>query len=250
MPGPIQSIERAAAVLSLIGAAPEPLSLADLAGALGLPKTTAHGILATLVDVDFVHQGQDSRYTLGQGLWSLQQRGFDRHDVRSRAMTWCDALASRSQCEVLLCAPAGDAAEVVHHVFRPDGSAQTRRLGEQLPLHATGLGKVLLANSAQARGRTELVRYTSRTLTNRTALQHEVNRCRTTGWGAGRAEYQPETGDIAAPIRGLGGLTVGALACTGPVAELFAADGTPRGAVRDLVVSTAAAVSKALVAPR
>ena len=63
-------------------------------------------------------------------------------------MNWADSLAGSAGQEVLLGMPAGPAApgvELVHHVFRPDGSPQRLRTGELLPLHATAVGKCLLA---------------------------------------------------------------------------------------------------------
>ena len=152
MPGRIQSLERGAAVLSLLGAASPDLSLAEVADALGLARPTAHGLLATLVHVGFVAQDEHTRrYRLGPGLTSLQQHGVDRHDLRSTATSWCDSLAARTWAEVLVCVRVGDAAEVVHHVFRPDGSEQRLRVGERLPLHATAVGRALLAASTGGR---------------------------------------------------------------------------------------------------
>jgi DNA-binding IclR family transcriptional regulator len=46
--GTIQSIERAAAMLRLLGAAGRPLALGEVASPLDLPRPTAHGILRTL----------------------------------------------------------------------------------------------------------------------------------------------------------------------------------------------------------
>src|SRR5262245_45788003 len=54
VPGAIQSIERAAAVLRLLGSTDRPLGLNELAAALDLPRPTAHGIVRTLRDVGFV----------------------------------------------------------------------------------------------------------------------------------------------------------------------------------------------------
>ena len=39
----------------------------------------------------------------------------------------------------------GDGMLVVHHVFRPDTSLQILEVGSLLPLHATALGKAVLA---------------------------------------------------------------------------------------------------------
>lgn len=251
MPGRIQSIERAAAILGLLGASPQPLSLADLSDELGVARPTLHGILSTLVDTGLVHQDATTRrYRIGAGLHSLQS-GVDRHDLRSRAMSWCDSLASRVGTEVLVCVPAADAAEVVHHVFRPDRRPQARRLGELLPLHATGVGKVLLATSpASRRQPLDLLGYTVRTATTRPRLHQETERARAAGWGTGFAEHRPDLGDIAAPVCGAGGLTVGAVACAGPLDDLFHTDGQPRRAVLEGVLHTATAITNSLAAPR
>src|SRR3954464_14877375 len=81
MPGTIQSIERAAAVLRLLGGAGRPLALAEVAAPLDLPRPTVHGILRTLRDVGFVEQDRDTgRYSLGSGLRRLNG-GWDRHEL-------------------------------------------------------------------------------------------------------------------------------------------------------------------------
>ena len=60
--GPIQSVQRAAAVLELLGSVQEPLALGELARLLGLPKPTVHGLVRTLCDVGFVAQEGDTGY--------------------------------------------------------------------------------------------------------------------------------------------------------------------------------------------
>ena len=145
MPGSIQSIERAAAVLRLLGGAGRPLALVEVAAPLDLPRPTAHGILRTLRDVGFVDQDRDTgRYSLGAGLRQLHG-GWDGHELRSRAMNWADSLAGSSGHEVLLGMPASSGsgtagAEVVHHVSGPTARRQRLRTGQVLPLHASAVG--------------------------------------------------------------------------------------------------------------
>ncbi|MBY8851459.1 helix-turn-helix domain-containing protein, partial [Saccharothrix sp. MB29] len=70
MPGPIQSIERAAAVLRLLASGARRMGVAELARALELPKPTVHGILRTLQLVGFVEQSPDTgKYQLGPALF-------------------------------------------------------------------------------------------------------------------------------------------------------------------------------------
>ena len=67
----MQSIERAAAILRLLGGAGRPLALAEIAAPLDLPRPTAHGILRTLRDVGFVDQDRDTgRYASAPGCCS------------------------------------------------------------------------------------------------------------------------------------------------------------------------------------
>ena len=88
MPGAIQSIERAAAVLRLLGNADRALGLRELAAALDLPRPTTHGIVRTLYAVGLVDQDPETaRYLLGDGLLRLH-RGLDGHDLRAAAMNW------------------------------------------------------------------------------------------------------------------------------------------------------------------
>ncbi|MEO6472550.1 MAG: helix-turn-helix domain-containing protein, partial [Aeromicrobium sp.] len=61
MPGSIQSIERAAAILRLLAAGQRRLGLAEISASLRLPKGTAHGIIRTLVEVGFLKQDQTSK---------------------------------------------------------------------------------------------------------------------------------------------------------------------------------------------
>ena len=56
MPGSIQSIERAAAVLQLLARGHGPLGVGEIAASLSLPKGTTHGILSTLRAVGFIDQ--------------------------------------------------------------------------------------------------------------------------------------------------------------------------------------------------
>jgi DNA-binding IclR family transcriptional regulator len=231
MPGSIQSIERAAAVLRLLGGAGRPLALAEIAAPLDLPRTTAHGILRTLRDVGFVDQDRDTgRYSLGGGLRRLDGGGWDRHELRSCAMNWADSLAGSAGQEVLVGMPAGTGAELVHHVFRPDGSAQRLRTGEVVALHATAVGKCLLAFAPVAvplPDELDLQPYTGRTLSTVGRLAEHLAAARHRGWVGDTGEHRAGVGGVAAPIRTGGGLVVGVLGVEGPLDELFDAGGTP-----------------------
>jgi len=248
MPGTIQSIERAAAVLHLLGAVGEPVPLGELARTLDLPKPTVHGITRTLVTVGFVVQDPESgHYALGRGLRDLGAR-LDPHLLRARSVNWADGLAARTGLEVQLGVLSGTMLELVHHVFRPDGSPQRLRVGEIQPLHASALGQVLLAFSPTgSRLRDlELPAHTATTLTSRLELTRVVQSVRRQGWAHVDGALRPGVAAVAAPVRHHLGIGVGALGVVGPRERVLGPDGQPRPGIAEQVVSTAEAVAATL----
>lgn len=243
----IQSVERATAVLRILGTAGRPLQLAEIASALDLPKPTVFGLVRTLRDTGFVHQDRaTSGYSLGDGVLHLDRAALDPHDLRSHAMNWSDALASRTKLEVHIGVPDTDGARIVHHVFRPDDSSQQLRIDEVVPFHATALGKVMLGFAAGTPNSTRtLTRYTPSTLTSGVALDAQMHRVRERGWADERAELRPDVGAVAAPLRGYGGLGVGGIAVVGPLDRVFGRDRHADGVV-SATLDTAAAISRSL----
>jgi DNA-binding IclR family transcriptional regulator len=246
VPGSIQSIERAAAVLHFLGAVREPVPLGELSRMLTLPKPTVHGIVRTLVDVGFVVQDPESgRYLLGEGLARLGE-SLDPHLLRSRSVNWADGLAARTGLEVQLGVLAGQEVELLHHVFRPDDSPQRLRVGERQPLDATALGHVLLAFSPTASRQRELISDTGLTPTSVVALNRSVQQAFRRGWAVVDGTFRPGIAAIAAPVRHHLGVGVGALAVVGPRERIYAAAGEPAHTLVEQVVAAAAAVSNHL----
>lgn len=170
MPGPIQSLERAAAILRLLAGGERRLGLSDVASSLGLAKGTAHGILRTLQQEGFVEQDPVSgKYQLGAELLRLGNSFLDVHELRARALVWTDDLARSSGEAAYLGVLHQQGVLIVHHVFRPDDSRQVLEVGAMQPLHSTALGKVLaaydpVAHSEAAEG--ERAALTGRTVTS------------------------------------------------------------------------------------
>ena len=250
MPGSIQSIERAAAVLRLLGSTDRPLGLNELAAALDLPRPTAHGIVRTLREVGFVDQDATSaRYRLGSALRELG-RGWDHHDLRAHAMNWADSLAGSTGLAVQLGVSGTGCVRLVHHVFRPDGSPQRIRTGEEQPLHATALGKCLLAFAPVATPPArdlDLHPWTGRTCVTVAALETQLSLARRRGWASETGEYVIGTGGAAAPLRTSGGLVVAVLGVVGPVEELYGLGGELRPSLAEQLLGAAREISAALV---
>ncbi|MFB0614491.1 IclR family transcriptional regulator [Streptomyces sp. AGS-58] len=254
MAGPVQSIERAAAILRLLAGGPRRLGLGEVAASLGLAKGTAHGILRTLQHVDFVEQdAATGKYQLGAALLHLGTSYLDVNELRSRSLNWADALAARSGEAVRLGTPLEGSVLVVHHVFRPDDTFQTLDVGSLLPLHASSLGKVLLAYGTAAVEpcrEAGLEAYTRHTLVDPDQLARALAAVRESGWAAEIQEMSMGEAGLAAPIRGHGGLVVGAVGLSGPVERICDGQGRPRPGLVTLIREAARAISRDLGAAR
>ncbi|MER5857219.1 IclR family transcriptional regulator [Streptomyces sp900105245] len=254
MAGPVQSIERAAAILRLLAGGPRRLGLGEVATSLGLAKGTAYGILRTLQHVDFVERDSATgKYQLGAALLHLGTSYLDVNELRSRSINWADALAARSGEAVRLGTPLEGEVLVIHHVFRPDDTLQTLDVGSLLPMHASSLGKVLLAygtTSLEPAKEVELEAYTRHTLVLPEQLGRALTEVREVGWAAEIQEMSMGEAGLAAPIRGHGGLVVGAIGLSGPVERICDSQGHPRSSLITLLREAARAISRELGAAR
>jgi DNA-binding IclR family transcriptional regulator len=266
VPGSVQSIERAAAILQVVAGADGQLGVTDIAGAVGLAKTTTHSLLRTLLLVGFVEQDRvTGRYAVGAGLLRLGTGALDANELRARSSNWADALASRSGQAVRLATLVGDQVVVVHHVFRPDDSAQVLDVGTSLPARSTALGKVLLAfaphlpraarasarSGSRGNGSTTSVAASGGGASGpgvglRPSWAAELTEIRSRGWATAYGEHQPGVGAVAAPVRGATGLVVAALGLAGPLAAVFDGQGRARGPLVTMVTDAAQAVSREL----
>jgi len=249
VPGSIQSIERAAAILRLLSGRSRRLGVGELAGELGLPKGTVHGILRTLQNVGFVEQDAESgKYQLGAALLHMGSSYLDGNELRTRALNWADSLAARSNESVRIGTLHDGRALVVHHVFRPDNSRQALEVGALLPGHASALGKVLLAHNPYATD--ELIAlglesFTHRTVTDPDVLRAELAEVRGRGWASDLEELVAGEVSLAAPIQDRRGATVGAIGISGPIERLCDGSG-PRSELISYVREAARSVSRDL----
>ncbi|WP_086667008.1 IclR family transcriptional regulator [Lentzea kentuckyensis] len=246
MPGPIQSIQRAAEVLKLLAhGGAHQLSVGELARALDLAKPTVHGILRTLQEVGFVEQEvEGGKYRLGAALFQIGTSYLDGNELRAKALNWSDTLAMRAREAVRIGVLHGKHVLVVHHVFRPDNSRQTLDTGALLPWHATALGKALVAFGEWPDG--DLRDFTRHTL-NPDELHTAMNEVRDRDWAYDLQELVEGEASVAAPIRDRRGVVVGAIGISGPVERLCESpDQPPRLELVSYVREAARSVSREL----
>ena len=250
MPKNIQSIERAAAILRLLSGRTRRLGVVDLAGELGLPKGTVHGLLRTLQHVGFVEQDEETgKYQLGAALLHMGSSYLDGNELRTRALNWSDSLAARTQRErAHRDAARGPGADRPPRLppRRQPADARRRRAAARSRQRAgqDPARRPPLRGGASWRD-PGLESFTPATITDPEALERELERVRKRGWAADIGELVNGEVSCAAPILDRRGVTVGAMGVSGPPERLLAAR-QPRGDLVAFVREAARAVSREL----
>jgi DNA-binding IclR family transcriptional regulator len=248
----IQSIDRAARILKVLASGPRRLGVSEIADRLGLTRPTVHAMLQTLQIHGFVEQDPDSdKYQLGAGLLQLGNSYLDLNELRSRSLVHAERLATRADAAVRVGVMHGAQVVIVHHVFRPDSTLQILEVGAELPLHASALGKAMLAflpkDTTADLLDEPLPRLTSRTLTPK-ALRDELADVRELGYARERDEAIIGESSIASPIFDHSGRPVGAIGIVGDTDTVI-----PRGPAKHLaaaVTDAARGISRELGASR
>src|SRR2546423_4546156 len=248
----IQPVDRAARTLKALAGGPGRLGVSELSARLGLAKGTVHGLLRTLQDHGLVEQHADSdKYQLGPELLKLSNRYLDLSDLRARSLAWSELLAERAQEAVRVAVLHENGVLVVHHVFRPDATLQILEVGSVLPLHATALGKAVLAyldSSVASSFLSDLPRLTGHTHVQPSTLKREFTAIRERGYAVEREEAVLGEVGVAAPIFDRRSEPIGAIGVAGPRERVLR-----RGreqTVSAAVIDAARAISRDLGAPR
>jgi DNA-binding IclR family transcriptional regulator len=249
----IQSVQRAAQILVVLGSGTPRLGVTEIADRVGLPKPTVHGLLRTLEADDLVAQDTDTgKYSLGPGVLQLGNAYLDGSELRARSLRWAESLAQRAGEAVWVATLSTPRVIVLHHVFRPDNTVQILEVGAAIPWHACALGHAIVAHLPEA-GRTralaaDLVPLTGRTKTTTTALARVLARVRQRGYAIEDQEATVGDAGIAAPIWTRDGVVAGAIGLVGAADRLLARDA--RDTMVRAVTESARSVSRDLGAGR
>jgi DNA-binding IclR family transcriptional regulator len=234
--GAIQSVDRAARILKALAIGPRRMGVSELADRLNMSRPTVHGLLQTLQAHGFVEQDKASdRYQLGPGLVQLGNSYLDLSELRGRSIVHAERLADRTGGSVRVGITHGRSVMVVHHVFSPQRTFQVLEVGALLPLHASALGKAMLAFAPpgfiEDLTSEPLERLTSRT-PNAKELREQLEQVRERGVARERDEAVLGESSLAAPIFDHTGQAVGAIGVVGETEEIM-----PRGPAKGLTAA-------------
>lgn len=222
--GLVQSVDRALRVLTLLARHGE-LGVTELAGDLGVHKSTAFRLVATLEAHDLVEQvAERGKFRLGVGVLRLAGATTVRLDLVQESRPVAVRLAQAVGETVNVTVLSGHEALYLDQVSGPSALALHNWAGQRIPLHATSNGKILLAYAQNGllAEISPLRRFTPRTVTDADVLLAELDEVRRRGWALAVDELEEGLTAIAAPIAGADGTVIASLSASGPTFRLTA----------------------------
>jgi IclR family transcriptional regulator, KDG regulon repressor len=252
----VKSLLKALAILDCLGERePEGYTLTELSQKLRLHISTVHRLLVNLTRQGYVDQNPaKGTYQLGYRVMRMGLKVLDRMDFRRVAGPLLSELSQKTQETVHLAILQGDRAVSIEKFHGPHPVSLDAPLGAVMPLHATGVGKALLAFQDEKRvaaifrasglpAKAGLPRLTAHTLTSLGELKRELSRIREQGYAVDDEEAVVGLRCVAAPLFDHSGRAVAAFSVAGPASRVSPSR-TPE--IARLVLETAGEISHRL----
>lgn len=197
------SVERALRIL--IGLADGPATISEIGRRLDVHRTTSLRLLRSLEDERFVRRMDDGRYRLGPRMAMLAHAALDGVDVRSVASAHLRELGGKHGHTIHLGAVEDHNVIYLDKVESQHAIRMYSRIGATAPLHATGVGKVILAHASQSErdrmlGDPPFQACTPNTRTTRDQLDGDLESTLRQGWALDDHEHEEFIHCVAAPI--------------------------------------------------
>ncbi|MCO5994107.1 IclR family transcriptional regulator [Actinoallomurus rhizosphaericola] len=241
------SIDKALTVLEALA---EHSRVTDIAAGTGLPKSTVHRILQSLVGWGFARTDGRGGYLPGPRILTLAGKVMSRFDPAQHADSALQALRDRTGFTVHFAIRSGDEAVYVRKLEGLRPYRMGSRVGMSLRLHSTSIGKAILAQLSDDEvtaiaSRTGLEPRTERTITEVDALIAHLAEVRRHGHAVDDEENERGIRCVGAPVFDHTGAVMGGISVSGLAFEV-GVDDAPLFAA---VMAAARDVSLAMGAP-
>lgn len=224
MATPVSStVVKTFAILKLFGDRPS-VTTSMVTDELGYPHSTAYRLLTGLVSVGVLRQPAKDHYVLSLSLFELGSLAPTRRQLCDRARLPLERLTGETGLPTHMGVLDGDNVVLLETITGRLFSLPTR-VGHKAPMHATSLGKLMLAHADQdvvdRLISQPLHRFTHHTITSPLALQTELKRVLVNDYATEVEETHLGTACVAVPVR-LNGECVAGISISGPVSRFAA----------------------------
>lgn len=217
---PRSAADRLLGVLAAFEQAHPSLTLTDIARRAELPLPTAHRLVAALTAWGALERDDHGRYHVGLRLWEVAALAPRGVALRQTALPFLEDLYEATHQNVHLAVRDGSDVVYIERLSGRSAVGVRSQVGARWPLHATGVGLVLLAHApAELQGRYcagELAAFTPFTVTDPESLRRVLAEVRRRGFAVSDRQITQDAVSVAAPVRGPRGDVVAAVSVVVP----------------------------------
>ncbi|MEW8977968.1 MAG: IclR family transcriptional regulator [Symbiobacterium sp.] len=224
--GLTKSVARALSILSCFSDRQPELRVSDFARMLGLTVSNVSRLLATMETLGYVERDENTGlFRPGMELLTLAGIALNLNDVRRASVDELQRLERALGLGTNLAVLRDDSIFYLAHFDGPQAPRGYTLLGRRNPLHATAIGKVLLAHLPEDQlndvlARIPLTQFTTSTITDPNRLREELAQIRQQGFATEVNELALGRGCVAAPVRNRVGQVVAGISISGPLSAM------------------------------
>ncbi|AZS37495.1 HTH-type transcriptional regulator KipR [Microbacterium lemovicicum] len=193
---------------------------AEIGRRAGLPSSSAHRIVAELVDAGLLERDESRGIRVGMRLWELATRSSGALRLRQVALPFMERIQARVGEHTQLAILEQDEALFLERLSHPDAVTNITRVAGRLPLNASSSGLVLLAYAdPEVRDRVlsgRLIPLTPATITDPATLRRTLGEIRLQGHVVAPGYIEDVSTGLAVPVRNAAGAVVAALSVVLP----------------------------------
>lgn len=200
----VTAVERVLDILEAFQKVQKPLSLTDLAELAGIPKSSCHAIVATLISRGYLYSLSRPRALYPTRRFFDIASEIHAHDpFVEHVMPMLERLRDASRETVILGKRQGDAVIYLQVVEGPHSIRYSAKPGQFKPLHSSSIGKALMGSLKEAELRTQLAarqltQVTPATITDHEVLVTDILESRRRGYFVTRGENVPDVWAVSA----------------------------------------------------
>jgi DNA-binding IclR family transcriptional regulator len=220
----INSLRKATSILELLAEAGE-LSVSEIGKKLDMHRSATHRFLATLRELGYLEQSEDSRYRLSFKLFELGMNVANRLELRKIVHPFLIDIGSRHEETANLGIIEGLDVVYVDKVESPHLLRMDLAIGRRVPSYCTALGKAILANRSEAevqklfRG-VKFEYRTPKTILNFRNLLEHLRKVRQQGYAVDNEELSLGIRCLACPVFDYTGNCVASISIAGPTLRM------------------------------
>ncbi len=244
----ISSVKKALDIIRLFNSTETRLSLSTISERMGIPKTTAHHLLATLHESGFIERVNNDQYSLGLSLLEVSQYVRVNVELRDIAAPFLRRLGDSCNESVYLAVRDKDELIYIYAIETSHRLIARSAVGVHAMLHCTANGKAILASLPDNEilallYRTGMPGFTPNTICDKDTFMEQIQEIRASGFACDNAEHETDTYCLGIPIFDKNRESVGGCSISGTDPEIL---GSRKESMVRLLLQTSLEVSRCM----